>query len=185
MIGVSPAALAAGASLVCGMALAGLPMWGWLTVTKANHGEEIALLRASVLANGLQEVVKNNQLLQLAIDESKKQRKEAHEASKELQLGLDGLRTDAIGMRRDFANLPAKLTGMERAIVERYASACTALLTDLAEESELIATEGAAIARLADGHFADDSMRARAAGAPSAAPLPKTNLENKYEHSTN
>ncbi|MEG0413474.1 MAG: hypothetical protein RR584_11510 [Comamonas sp.] len=166
------------------MALAGLPMWGWVTVKNANHGEQIALLRASLLADDLQGVASNNALILLAIEETKKQRTEANEASKQVQASLAGLRTDTLRMRGDFASLTPKLKGMERSIVERYASTCTALLADLAEEGELMAIEGAEIANRADGHFADDAMRARASGAPSAATLPKTSMENNDEHNS-
>lgn len=175
MIGLIPSktTLVAGAALACGMALVGLPMWGLMTINKANHREELALLRASVLEHGLKDVRDGNALARQAIELSEKQRKEAHEASTQLQSVLRGLRLDTLGMRDELAGLPAKFPRMERATLERYTSACTALLAAMGERGEAMARAGAEIANLAGGHFADDTMRKNAAGAPSAATSPK------------
>lgn len=71
---------------------------------------------------------------------------------------LYALRTATPGMQGDFACLPARIAGAAQSTLAQYASTCTAVLQELADQPGLMAERGADSARAADGHAADAAL---------------------------
>lgn len=80
---------------------------------------------------------------------------ENQNAYRDVLEGISLLRTDAVRLRNDFDRLPDKLATATQPVISEYATACTAVLTDLVESGNRLAQLGAEIAAKADGHAAD------------------------------
>ena len=79
-------------------------------------------------------------------------------AQQDLDRSLRELRTATAGMRGDFAGLPERIVGAAQPALAQYASACTAVLQELADRGGRMAERGADSARAADGHAADAAL---------------------------
>lgn len=80
---------------------------------------------------------------------------ENQNAYRDVLEGISLLRTDTVRLRNDFDRLPDKLATATQPVISEYATACTAVLTDLVESGNRLAQLGAEIAAKADGHAAD------------------------------
>lgn len=80
------------------------------------------------------------------------------EAQQSLDSSLRDLRSTTAGMRGDFSGIAHRISGATQSAAAEYATACTALLENLAERGGQMAERGAEISRKADGHAADAAL---------------------------
>lgn len=156
---------AASASLV------GFLAYAQLKTERAEHAAALANTRLAVATDSLQQLVdiaENGRRVAVLVEDM---RKEANDEATKLQAGIDRLRTDTAGLRRDYAELPQQFGSLTRSTIERYAGTCTGLLGDLADEGATLSAEGAGIARAAQGHYLDDRAKALSWPAPSPSAL--------------
>ncbi|MEG1454789.1 MAG: hypothetical protein RSC66_04355 [Comamonas sp.] len=156
---------AASASLV------GLIAYAQLKTERAEHAAELANTRLAVATGSLQqlgEIAETGRAVAILVADMKK---EANDEATKMRAGLDSLRSDTAGLRRDYAELPQQFGRLTRSTIERYASTCTGLLSDLADEGATLSAEGAELARAAQGHYLDDRFKALSWPAPSRSAL--------------
>ena len=164
-IGPYLAVAAASASLV------GFLAYAQLKTERAEHAADLASTRLAVATDSLQqlaEIAETGRAVAVLVQDM---RKEASDEATKLQAGLDSLRTDTAGLRRDYAELPQQFGRLTRSTVERYASTCTGLLSDLADEGATLSAEGAELARSAQGHYLDVRAKTLSWPAPSRSAL--------------
>jgi hypothetical protein len=136
---------------------------------RAEHAAQLATLQLGEATGALQQLAGLGAQMRQVAGVIGDIQKEANANARTLQAGLAGLRTDAAGLRDDTAGVSQLLGGLTRSAVEQYASTCTGLLSDLAEEGREMAVEGAGIALSAQGHYIDDRAKAMSWPAPSRA----------------
>lgn len=79
-------------------------------------------------------------------------------AQQDLQAILHDVRGTVSGLRGDFSKLPGRINNATRATLAEYAGTCTAVFEELASAGTRLAESGAAIAREADRHAANERL---------------------------
>ncbi|MEF9946831.1 MAG: hypothetical protein RR800_00565 [Comamonas sp.] len=174
MFSVRNALLAIVPCLLVGAAsasLVGFLAYAQLKTERAEHAAELASVRLGSAMSSLQDLVDLAETTRQVAVAVTDMQKEANDKATKLQAGIDGLRSDTAGLRRDYAELPQQFGRLTRSTIERYASTCTGLLGDLADEGAALSAEGAGIARSAQGHYIDDRAKTLSWPAPSRSAL--------------
>ena len=79
-------------------------------------------------------------------------------AQQDLQAILRDVRGTVSGLRGDFSKLPGRINNATRSTLAEYADTCTAVFEELASAGTRLAESGAAIAREADRHSANERL---------------------------
>ena len=105
-----------------------------------------------------QDLIKTQQGFSDAL--SKFQQTQQTNAQSQQDLGklLLDLRSTTVGLRSDFAGMPARIERASRSSLAEYASTCSAVFEAMAAGGQRLAEAGAGIASKAEGHAADAGL---------------------------
>lgn len=135
---------------------------------RATHRAEVSDLRAAGVIDALDETRRLAIRMTTAIESVaplRAQQKESHEALASL---LTRVRADTGSLREQSSATSRAIAGLSASAAKQAASACTALLADMAATGSALADALGASAGAADGHYADDAEKT--AAWPRSAP---------------
>lgn len=139
-----------------------------LQAERASHQATVAQIREVAASDALKETQRLAGLVSTAIESIaplRAQQKESHEALASL---LTGVRADTRSLRQQSSATSRAIAGLSHDAAKQAASACTALLAEMATTGSAMASALGQSAAAADGHYADDAEKA--AGWPRSAP---------------